>query len=428
MALAQALAAKLLSLPPAVHHAVIQDDASSIASEDATTSYGASSLSSSFDTRSCHSEPSALPTSIPLILSALPRPRQNEHLAVLLPKRLWKVSLHLEPPLSPTPPSQHPLSHIHIRASVLPSRPRRRAGMCVEFLCSLASVSRVPHPHVIDALLLVIAQPDSQAAHCDTFLCRKVFSIWERRHHCRKCGGVFCGECSSRTTPLLDTSNLPFFYPPRNVPIFVFNSPESPVVDARVCDACWDQIHGCKSPRSPVISKLSSPIALVRDMQGGVASDSSSVSSSSLNTPPESSPLSAMASRPLPRRAHPASPRIPASPLRPNTPAIVGAANAALISDSELSLGELDAYPLKRASSICKATGGGRWEPKPLPAYVAKRVPGCKTEYELELEREAEERRRRRANPVIKDGDFQLRVPREIEPRSPAGPITLSTF
>ncbi|OSD05638.1 FYVE-domain-containing protein [Trametes coccinea BRFM310] len=321
-------------------------------------------MSSSFDTRSCHSEPSSSSTSsVPLVLSSLPRPRQNEHLAVLIPKRLWK--------------------------------------------------------------------PDSQAAHCDTFLCRKVFSIWERRHHCRKCGGVFCADCSSRTTPLLDTSNLTFLHPPRNVPIFVFNSPESPVVDARVCDACWDQIHGCKSPRSPVIAKLSSPIALVRDAEGSVASDSSSVSSSSLNTPPEGSPLSALPSRPLPRRTHPTSPRIPASPLRPNTPvaqSIVGAASGALISDSELSLGELDAYPLKRASSICKATGGGRWEPKPVPTYIAKRVPGCKTEYELELEREEEERRRRRANPVIKDGDFQLRVPREIEPRSPAGPITLSTF
>ena len=72
--------------------------------------------------------------------------------------------------------------------------------------------------------------------------------------------------------------------------------------------------------------------------------------------------------------------------------------------DAELSLGELDSYPLKRASSICKATGGGRWEPKPIPEYAAKRIPGRKPTYELELEREEEERRLRRLNPVIKDG------------------------
>ncbi|EIW65263.1 FYVE-domain-containing protein [Trametes versicolor FP-101664 SS1] len=313
-------------------------------------------MSSSYDARSCHSEPA---TSFSQASSSLPRPRHNEHLAVLLQKRLWK--------------------------------------------------------------------PDSQASHCDTFICRKAFSIWERRHHCRKCGGVFCAECTSRTTALLDTSKLSFLHPPRNVPIFLYNSPDSPVLDARVCDECWDQIHGCKSPRSPVISKLSNPIALVRDTESSTGSGSSSVSSS-ISTPPDGSPLSALASRPALRRT-PTSPRIPASPLRSTTPVPQSiAVSVAHLSDSELSLGELDSYPLKRASSVCKANGGGRWEPKPIPEYVAKRIPGCKPAYELEIEQEAEERRRRRANPVIKDGDFQLRAPREIEPRSPAGPITLSTF
>ncbi|KAI0641174.1 FYVE zinc finger-domain-containing protein [Trametes meyenii] len=343
MALTQAFVARFNS----AHRARIADDASSIISEG----------DSSFDTRSCHSEPSS---SSPSGTSSVLRARPNEHLAVLLSKRRWK--------------------------------------------------------------------PDSQAAHCDTFLCRKAFSIFERRHHCRKCGGVFCGECSSRTTALLDASNLSFLYPPRNVPIALFNSPTSPVVEARVCDDCWDQIHGSKSPRSPVLTKLSNPIALVRDAESSVSSGSSSPASSSLGTPPDSSPLSSLSSRPGFKRTH-TSPRIPASPLRSNTPVPQSIVVAGpLISDSELSLGELDAYPLKRASSICKATGGGRWEPKQLPEYVAKRVPGCKAAYELELEREAAERALRRANPVIKDGDFQLRVPREIEPRSPAGPITLSTF
>ncbi|KAI0353149.1 hypothetical protein OH77DRAFT_1407401 [Trametes cingulata] len=358
--------------PAPLPHACVLSHAR--ADTTSSPSLGASSsFSSSFDTRSCHSEPStstsAASSLLPLASSSLPRPRQNEHLAVLLPKRLWK--------------------------------------------------------------------PDSQAAHCDTFLCRKAFSIFERRHHCRKCGGVFCGECSSRATPLLDTSKLAFLHPPRGVPIQLYDAPHSPVVAARVCDDCWDQIHGCKSPRSPVLAKLSSahPIALVRDTEAAAsasAGSSPSSVSSSIHTPPDGSPLSALASRPSLRRTH-TSPRIPSSPLRSNTPVPAQqqqslGSSAAHIADAELSLGELDAYPLKRASSICKATGGGRWAPKPVPEYVAKRVPGCKAAYELELEREAEERRRRRMNPVIKDGDFQLRVPREVEPRSPAGPITLSTF
>ena len=73
-------------------------------------------------------------------------------------------------------------------------------------------------------------------------------------------------------------------------------------------------------------------------------------------------------------------------------------------------MGELDSYPLRYASKICKANGGGRWEPKPIPEYVAKRIPGCKAAYEIELEREEEERRIRRANPVIRDGGQSSRT------------------
>ncbi|KAL6297732.1 hypothetical protein BKA93DRAFT_831296, partial [Sparassis latifolia] len=99
-----------------------------------------------------------------------------------------------------------------------------------------------------------------------------------------------------------------------------------------------------------------------------------------------------------------------------------------LIEDAELSLGELESYPLKHSSVVCKANGGGRWEPKPIVALVSDRLPGGKAPYEIELEREEDEIRRRRANPIIRNGDFQLRAPREVEPRSPAGPICLSTF
>ncbi|KAI0762435.1 FYVE zinc finger-domain-containing protein [Fomes fomentarius] len=371
---------------PSSHRLTPHDDASSIVSEDASTSAAASS-SSSFDTRSCHSEPSS--SSLDPLASSVPRPRHNEHLAVLLPKRLWKVC-----PIPSIPPP--------IFVPIIPNR-------------HLARDSHVRHS---------FAQPDSQAAHCDTFLCRKAFSIWERRHHCRKCGGVYCGECSVNSTPLLDTSKLSFLNPPRNIPIVVYDSPTSPVINSRVCNDCWDQIHGVKTPRSPVISQ-SHPIALVRNGESSSTASGSSSVSSSIATPPEGSPLNSLSSRPNIRRTH-TSPRIPSSPLRAATP--LSQSTSSHISDSELSLGELSTYPLKRASNICKATGGGRWEPKPIPDYVAKRIPGCKAAYELELEREEAERRLRRLNPVIKDGDFQLRCPREIEPCSPAGPFVLSTF
>ncbi|KAK4690108.1 hypothetical protein P7C71_g6617, partial [Lecanoromycetidae sp. Uapishka_2] len=43
---------------------------------------------------------------------------------------------------------------------------------------------------------------DSMAAVCDAPVCQKRFSLFERRHHCRHCGNIFCGEHSSWTIPL----------------------------------------------------------------------------------------------------------------------------------------------------------------------------------------------------------------------------------
>ncbi len=38
--------------------------------------------------------------------------------------------------------------------------------------------------------------PDHSAAHC--MLCRVEFTMWRRRHHCRKCGQLCCAACSSK--------------------------------------------------------------------------------------------------------------------------------------------------------------------------------------------------------------------------------------
>jgi len=36
--------------------------------------------------------------------------------------------------------------------------------------------------------------PDGSSMHC--MRCKKEFSTFIRRHHCRKCGSVICGDCS----------------------------------------------------------------------------------------------------------------------------------------------------------------------------------------------------------------------------------------
>ena len=42
---------------------------------------------------------------------------------------------------------------------------------------------------------------DDETTQC--MACKALFTFVRRRHHCRRCGGLFCGSCSSRKFPLL---------------------------------------------------------------------------------------------------------------------------------------------------------------------------------------------------------------------------------
>ncbi|KAI0247864.1 FYVE zinc finger-domain-containing protein [Lactifluus subvellereus] len=263
----------------------------------------------------------------------------------------------------------------------LPSLTDAGSSSSCSSLSSISSHTPAPNEHLAVLLPRNLWKQDIDASYCDTFVCRKPFTLMDRRHHCRKCGGIFCRACSSRTTPLLDTTELSFVYPPRGTPIATYASPISPVLPARVCEACYAQIHGTPTPNSP--------------------------SSSSPSSPSSSTP--SLPRRPTPRRSrtHP----LPPPPPDPSLP------------------DDLRSYPLRIRSDICKATGGGRWIPKPspIPDYM-KRVPGRKAPYEIALEEEEAAARRARSNPVIRDGDFQYRPPRPHEPSVPERPLELSTF
>jgi hypothetical protein len=213
----------------------------------------------------------------------------------------------------------------------------------------------------------------------------------------------------------LDVSSLDFLHPPRHVPISVFDSPTSPVNLEKVCDDCWDQIHG--SPRTPD-TRPSTPILVASTSSTASPSPTSSICAS----PVEQSTLSA---RPI---------RVKRSLSQLSTkqfpyPSVM----VAVPSDMELSepsFGELDAYPLRRSSIICKATGGGRWEPKNSPPRIGIRIPGCKAPYELEMEREDAEEHRRRINPIVRDGEFQYRFRQGQNPPTKLcrSPCRWSTF
>lgn len=46
--------------------------------------------------------------------------------------------------------------------------------------------------------------PDKQTNNCMNPECHMAFSMTNRRHHCRSCGGIFCGACSERQASLGD--------------------------------------------------------------------------------------------------------------------------------------------------------------------------------------------------------------------------------
>lgn len=69
--------------------------------------------------------------------------------------------------------------------------------------------------------------------------CRSGFSITNRRHHCRNCGQVFCGKCSSKVS---------------TIPKYGIEK------DVRVCDACFNQLQKPPSAQRPAAKSTESDL------------------------------------------------------------------------------------------------------------------------------------------------------------------------
>ncbi|KAI9808097.1 MAG: hypothetical protein M1825_004554 [Sarcosagium campestre] len=65
-------------------------------------------------------------------------------------------------------------------------------------------------------------KPDSRAFDCDAAMCSRSFNLFERRHHCRRCGNVFC---ASHTPFLIPLDHHARFHPDG--------------LHSRACDHCW---------------------------------------------------------------------------------------------------------------------------------------------------------------------------------------------
>lgn len=59
---------------------------------------------------------------------------------------------------------------------------------------------------------------DSDTETCMSSICSKVFSVYERKHHCRRCRNIYCNSCTSHHCKIL---------------LFSIND------EVRVCDRCY---------------------------------------------------------------------------------------------------------------------------------------------------------------------------------------------
>ncbi|KAG8844573.1 hypothetical protein FRB96_003002 [Tulasnella sp. 330] len=305
-----------------------------------------------------------------------------------------------------------------------------------DFCTPVLSLPPPPSQEARHAVLIPRAywKRDRDASKCDTLDCATEFSLMERRHHCRKCGGVYCQSCSANTYPLLDTSRMPFFIPPAHMPLplLAASSPTGGLVESRVCDDCHAQLQGKLAPS--FIRRQSAPSSSTQQTQlnclapepesthahtslflaespeslhfdeeamrfGPTCREtyvkkprhlrgrmSRSSSSASVVTP--RSPLSAGAPRRLSELSGGSSDILPRS-LSPTPSASAHHINAPLPtcnraspairrgsagSSSDSTTGKkanaLSSYPLRNPSRVCKLNGGAFWEPKPM----AKRV------------------------------------------------------
>ncbi|XP_076312183.1 hepatocyte growth factor-regulated tyrosine kinase substrate-like isoform X2 [Tachypleus tridentatus] len=78
-----------------------------------------------------------------------------------------------------------------------------------------------------DAMFSADTAPDWTDGDCCN-RCRVQFTVVQRKHHCRNCGQIFCGKCSSKT------SSIPRFGIEKEV---------------RVCETCWEKLK--ESTSSP---------------------------------------------------------------------------------------------------------------------------------------------------------------------------------
>jgi len=94
-------------------------------------------------------------------------------------------------------------------------------------------------------------KPDPESSICDDPTCKRNFNYFNRRHHCRRCGNIFCDWHSSYVVPLDQDAN----FNPRATP-------------SRTCHHCFDQFKAWHSRNNSQSSSATSSEAAGVDVSG----------------------------------------------------------------------------------------------------------------------------------------------------------------
>ena len=99
----------------------------------------------------------------------------------------------------------------------------------------------------------VLLQPDSESTICDEPTCKRYFSYFTRRHHCRRCGNIFCDQHSSYGIPLDQHAE----YNPRANAL------------SRSCNHCYSEYNAWRSRTNSQASSTASSEASLHVLSRG---------------------------------------------------------------------------------------------------------------------------------------------------------------
>ncbi|KAF3903248.1 hypothetical protein ABW20_dc0105890 [Dactylellina cionopaga] len=113
-----------------------------------------------------------------------------------------------------------------------------------------------PPPSQISKAFVDSSAPPEWADSDVCLGCRNAFTMMNRKHHCRNCGNVFCGSCSSKTLPLVHIG-----------------------IDqaVRVCDGCYNKLtrkQEAARPAPQLISRTFSPPNYMQPRNARIQEDS----------------------------------------------------------------------------------------------------------------------------------------------------------